>query len=137
MIKPIVAEFVGYIQKKTTTMPWEPHVANGYATYCDPVRFAAEVKHMFLENVLLAGLSQDLPLPNAEKYWERGRPWALLLSRDADGVFQAFCPRTNRPAAAREIAGLLLVIPEPPGGPEGHGRPLRGGDAPRAGGGAD
>lgn len=114
MLKPVLNQLVENLQKKTTAMPWEPHVVNGYETYCDPVRFAGEMKHMFMENVLLAGLSNDLPGPGTEKHWEQGKPWQLRLSRDVAGAFQAFSSMTNRPAAAREIAGLLLVIPNPP-----------------------
>lgn len=89
LLRPIVKEFIGYLKEKTTCMPYEPMVVNGYATYADPKRFQAECKHLFREGVLLAGFSSDVAKPHDYKRWEAmGK--SVLLTRDADGKFHAF-----------------------------------------------
>ena len=51
--------FIGNIQQETTDMPFPPMVKNGYSTFCDPKRFAAE-KHTLETSFLIATMAGDL-----------------------------------------------------------------------------
>jgi hypothetical protein len=88
LMRPSLDDFIANIRKGEPTMYEEPAIFNGFKTYANPQRFAAEID-TFKKGIVIAGFSGDLAQPNDYKRFQCfGK--SLLLTRDAQGQFHAF-----------------------------------------------
>ncbi len=97
----------------TTDMAPAPFV-NRAGTYTDPVRFAAERRHLFGGDIpLVAGLSRDMPNPGDRLLFdETGVP--IVILRGKDGVARAFlnmCTHRGARLAADCTPSTRLTCP--------------------------
>ena len=86
---PMLEQFVKSVRDGKPPTPYEPKIINGYDTYCNPSRDAAEQKVLFGQNPVVVGCSQDLPGPDSYKRIVIAGK-SMILTRDSSGKIHCF-----------------------------------------------
>lgn len=86
--RDILRDLIDLIARKTTDLaPGPMPLPKG--VYIDPERFAAERKHLFLGQPVVAGLTGDIPEPGDVLVFDAAGP-SILVMRGKDGAVRAF-----------------------------------------------